>query len=564
MTQNLPGKSYARTESATPLIQETTGALLKRIAASHPDNDAWVAVWQGRRQSYRDFYQLCRRAARAFMAIGLKKGDRVAILSTNSPEWIVAQMAVPMAGGVLVTVNPAFQSHELEYVLRDSDSTALLLMERFKSSDYLGMFREICPESRDAAPGKIACAKLPLLKSAIFLGEAAHPGMETWEAFLGRADAIPDDELSRREATLDPHDIINMQYTSGTTGFPKGVCLTHHNVLNNGFFVGENLRFTPNDRLAIPVPFFHCFGMVLSNLACITHGATMVLPSGHFDALDTLAAVEAERCTALHGVPTMFAAELAHPEFARFDLSTLRTGIMAGAPCPIELMRQVNARMNMREVTICYGLTECSPVTNQTRVDDPIELRTETVGPPSPHVEVRICDPDGRTVPCGQQGEVCARGYCVMKGYYKKERETAEAIDREGWLHSGDLGVMDANGYVRITGRIKDMIIRGGENVYPREIEEFLYTHPKVETVAVFGVPDERFGEQVAAWIRLRRNEQATAEEMIEFCKGKIAYYKVPRYVKFVDEFPMTASGKLKKFVMRELYAAELQRATPA
>ncbi|MFA4873778.1 MAG: AMP-binding protein [bacterium] len=558
MAEKTQRPSYAKTDSKTPLLEETTGRMLARIAAKYPEGDAIVAVWQGRRYTYREFHERCRRAARAFMAAGLKKGDRMAILSTNSPEWIVAQMAVPMAGGVLVSINPAFKTHELEYVLHDSDSTMLLIMESFKSSNYLGMFHEICPESKGATPGKISCAKIPLLKTAVLLGDANHPGVFTWNEFLSKAESVTGEEFARRESQLDPRDVINMQYTSGTTGFPKGVCLTHRNVINNGFFVGENLRFTSKDRLAIPVPFFHCFGMVLSNLACITHGATMVLPSEHFDALMALKAVEAERCTALHGVPTMFAAELAHPDFSKFNLSTLRTGIMAGAPCPVELMRQVNERMNMREVTICYGLTECSPVTNQTRTDDPINLRIETVGPPSPHVEVRICDPDGKTVPTGTQGEVCARGYNVMSEYYKKPAETADAIDSEGWLHSGDLGVMEDNGYVRITGRIKDMIIRGGENVYPREIEEFLYTSPKVETVAVFGVPDQKFGEQVAVWIRLRKGETATAEEIIEFCKGRIAYYKVPKYVKFVDEFPMTASGKLKKFVMREMYAREL------
>ena len=550
--------SIATGDTSTPLIEETTGGLLARIAAQHPDNDALVAVWQGRRFTYREFSEACRRAAKAFIAAGVTKGDRFAILSTNSPEWVITQFALPMVGGVLVTVNPAFKTHELEYLLKDSESSGLLLIDRFKKSDYLAMFDEICPEAKSCAPGKIASKKLPLLKTAIFIGAENQPGMYTWNDFLALGDAITDEVLAAREKELDVHDVANMQYTSGTTGFPKGVCLTHHNIINNGFFVAETLQFTDCDRLCIPVPFFHCFGMVLSNLACVTHGATMVLPSEAFEPLATLQAVEAEKCTALHGVPTMFVAELAHPDFDRFDLNTLRTGIMAGAPCPVELMKQVNEKMHMTEVTIAYGLTEASPVTNQTKPDDPMNLRIETVGAPAPHIELRICDEEGKTVSAGVQGEICSRGYQVMKGYYNKPKETAEAIDAGGWLHSGDLGMMDESGYVRITGRIKDMIIRGGENIYPREIEEFLYTNPKIENAAVFGVPDTKFGEQVATWIQLRKGAEATVEEMTAFCKGKIAHYKVPRYIKFVDEYPMTASGKLKKFVMREQYAKEL------
>ncbi len=550
--------SQAKTKAETPLIEETTGQLLKRIAGKHADNDAAVAVWQNRRISYKELYETSMRAAKALIAMGFEKGDKVAILSTNSIEWIVAQMAAPMAGVVLVSVNPAFKTHELEYVLKDSDSKGIFIIEKFKHSEYLKMLYEICPEIETSSVGKISARKLPLLRHAIIIGSKPRHALMGWKDFLQEGDTVSKETFALRDQTLCANDVINMQYTSGTTGFPKGVCLSHRNVLNNGFFVGENLRFTSKDRLAIPVPFFHCFGMVLSNLACITHGATMVLPSEHFDAAMALKAVEKENCTALHGVPTMFVAELADPNFEAYDLSTLRTGIMAGAPCPVELMKQVLEKMNMKEVPICYGLTECSPVTNQTRIDDPINIRIETVGPPSPHVEVRICDQDGRTVPVGVQGEVCARGYNVMKGYYKREKDTAETIDQDGWLHSGDLGVMDECGYVRITGRIKDMIIRGGENVYPRELEEFFYTNPKVETVAVFGVPDQKFGEQIAAWIRLRKGATATPEEMLEFCKGKIAHYKVPKYVKLVDEFPMTASGKLKKFVMKEMYAKEL------
>jgi len=549
--------SYARAESETPLIEKTTHELLSTIAKTHPKNEALVACWQNRRFNYEQFHALCTRAAKAFIKLGVKKGDRVSILSTNNPEWAICQFALPMMGGVLVTVNPAFKEHELEYLLKDSGSMSLVMIKGFKQSDYLGMVNNICPEITASKPGHLGSKKLPGLKNVIMIGEN-QSGMFNWDEFMAMADDVSDDELLNRQSGLSAHDIVNMQYTSGTTGFPKGVCLTHHNILNNGFFVGETMHFTDQDRLCIPVPFFHCFGMVLSNLACVTHGATMVLPSEHFDALGTLKAVESERCTALHGVPTMFVAELAHPEFGKFNLSTLRTGIMAGAPCPVELMRQVLEKMNMKDVTICYGLTECSPVTNQTRISDPINLRVETVGQPAPHVEVRIVDPDNKVLACGQQGEVCARGYQVMKGYYNNFDATRETIDSEGWLHSGDLGVMDAKGYVRITGRIKDMIIRGGENVYPREIEEFLHTNPKVENVAVFGVPDDKFGEQIAAWIKLRKGSESTTDEMIDFCKGKIAHYKVPRYIKFVDDYPMTASGKIKKFVMRDIYAKEL------
>lgn len=550
--------SHAIGLSDIPIIEETTGQLLRSISTSHGNNDAVVAVWQERKFNYRELFDVAQKAAKSLIAMGFKKGDRIAILSTNNPEWIFLQMAVPMMGGVLVSVNPAFKTHELAYVLKDSDSKAIFLLEKYKHSEYLKMLYEICPEIKSSQAESFSTTKLPLLRSAILIGEEKKAGLFTWSEFIEKGSATSDDDLVSIEETLSPDEVINMQYTSGTTGFPKGVCLTHRNVINNGFFVGENLHFTHKDRLAIPVPFFHCFGMVLSNLACITHGATMVLPSEHFDAHAALFAVEKEKCTALHGVPTMFSAELSDPEFSKFDLSSLRTGIMAGAPCPVELMKHVLEKMHMRDVTICYGLTECSPVTNQTKIEDPIKLRIETVGPPSPHVEVRISDQDGRTVPVGVQGEILARGYCVMKGYYKKEKETAETIDRDGWLHTGDLGEMNESGYVKITGRIKDMIIRGGENVYPREIEEFLYTNPKIDTVSVFGVPDAKFGEQIAAWIKLKRGLTANEQEIIDFCKGKIAHYKIPKYIKFVDEFPMTTSGKLKKFIMREMYAKEL------
>ena len=552
-------KSYAFTGSETKLLHCTIGEILEETAIKYPENDALVATWRDERYTYKELYELCRQAAKGFMKLGVAKGDRVAIWATNYPEWVITQFATAMIGAILVTVNPAYRSHELEYCIKDSQSQTLILIGSFKTSDYLSIFYQVCPEAKTAEAGEIKTERFPYLKNAIFLGKEAHEGMFTWQELLKMGRDVTDEGLNEREESLDPDDVINIQYTSGTTGLPKGASLTHRNILNNGFFVGEYMKFTSEDRLCIPVPFYHCFGMVLSNLACITHGATMVLPAEYFEPSAVLQAVEKERCTALHGVPTMFIAELAHPEFSKFNLSRLRTGIMAGSPCPIEVMKKVIDLMHASEMTIAYGLTEASPVTNQTAPDDPLELRCESVGRPSPHVEVKIIDPaTGKLVPLGQPGELCTRGYVVMREYYNKPEETAEVIDEAGWLHTGDLAEMDDNGYCKIVGRIKDMIIRGGENVYPREIEEFLYTHPKIKDVQVIGVPDQKLGEQVAAWIQLRKGQTATDEEIQGFCKGKIAHYKIPKYIKFVDNFPMTVTGKIQKYKMREMMTKEL------
>jgi fatty-acyl-CoA synthase len=551
--------SYAHGGSTTPLIGLTIPDYLDRIVSRFPDNEAMVDVPEGRRWTYTRLREDCRSVAKSLMKLGIGRGDRVAIWSTNHAEWVLTQFGTAIMGAVLVNINPACRTHELEHALRDSEASALLLIERFKTSDYVSMFATVCPEVRESLPGAVQSAKLPLLRTAVLMGPQEHPGMYNWEQFLALGRGVSDAELDERQASLDIDDVINIQYTSGTTGLPKGASLTHHNILNNGFFVGEGMRFSDKDRLCIPVPFYHCFGMVMSNLTCMTHGATMVLPAESFDPLATLKAVQQERCTALHGVPTMFIAELDHPEFDSFDLSSLRTGIMAGAPCPIEVMKKVVSRMHASQMTICYGETESSPVVTQTPVDASLEDRTGTVGLPMPHVELKVVDRDtGAIVPCGTQGEIYYRGYNIMRGYHNNPKGTADAIDQAHWLHSGDLATMDERGYCKITGRAKDMIIRGGENVYPREIEEFLFTHPKVKNVQVVGVPDEKYGEEVQAWIELRDGESATEEEIRAYCKGRIAHYKIPRYVKFVTEFPMTVTGKIQKFKMREVAIKEL------
>jgi len=551
--------SYAFEGGAKKLIPKTIGDMLDEIAQTYPDNDCIVSMHQGIRMSYKEFKEEADRVARGLMALGIKKGDRVGIWSTNNVEWVLIQFATAKIGAILVNINPAYRTTELEYAMKQSELNTLILIESFKSSDYIKMVYEVEPSIKESRPGEINSDKLPNLKNVICLSDNDHPGMFKWKDLLSLASKVDKSDLANAQKELEFDDAINIQYTSGTTGFPKGVTLSHFNILNNAYFIGERMKFTDKDRLCIPVPFYHCFGMVLANLACVTHGATMVLPNEYFDAESVLKTVEKERCTALHGVPTMFIAELEHPDFNKYDLTSLRTGIMAGSPCPIEVMKRVNNEMHMGEITIAYGLTEASPVITQTLADDTLEHRTETVGTPLPFVEVKIIDPQtGKIVPVGEQGELCTRGYHVMKYYYNNPEATKEAIDENGWLHSGDLATMDKDGYFKITGRIKDMIIRGGENIYPREIEEFLYTHPKIADVQVIGVPDRKYGEEVCAWIKLKEGESATAEEIIEFCKGKIAHYKVPRYIKFVDSFPMTITGKIRKVEMREISTREL------
>jgi len=540
--------SYSHGASPDPLLGETIGDNLRRIAAEHPGREVLVDVPSGRRWTYARFDSGTDTLARGLIAAGIEAGDRVGIWSPNCAEWVLLQYATAKAGAVLVNINPAYRSHELGYVLRQSGIRLLVSAESFKTSDYRAMIEEVSGD-------------LDGLERVIYLGSPE------WDALMA-ARAAPavkgdgeagGDPLAAREAGLAFDDPINIQYTSGTTGFPKGATLSHHNILNNGFFIGEGCRYTEADRVCIPVPFYHCFGMVLGNLACTTHGACIVIPSPGFEPDAVLAAVQAERCTSLYGVPTMFIAELALPGFAAYDLSTLRTGIMAGSPCPVEVMKRVVSEMHMAEVTICYGMTETSPVSTQTRADDDMERRVSTVGRVHPHVEVKIIDPEtGQVVPRGTPGELCTRGYSVMLGYWDDEEQTRGAIDAACWMHTGDLAVMDDAGYLNIAGRIKDMVIRGGENIYPREVEEFLYAHPAIEDVQVIGVPDAKYGEELCAWVKLRAGETLTLEEMREFCTGKIAHYKIPRYVRFGTDFPMTITGKVQKFKMRETSITEL------
>ena len=522
-----------------PLLEETISANLARTVAEHGDHEALVSVEQGLRYTYREFADAVDEVAAGLMAVGVQVGDRVGIWSPNCAEWVLVQYATARIGAILVTINPAYRVAELEYVLNQSGMSVLVAAESFSHSDYRGMIEEVW----DRVPAQ----------------QVVYLQTSDWEDLLAAGTAISADQLEDRAAGLRPDGAINIQYTSGTTGFPKGAVLSHLNILNNGFFVGEACGYTPADRVCIPVPFYHCFGMVLGNLACTTHGATMVVPAAGFDAAATLRACEAERCTSLYGVPTMFIAQLGEPDLDRYDLSSLRTGIMAGSPCPVEVMKQVVDRMNMAEVTIAYGMTETSPVSTQTSVDDSLDKRVATVGRAHPHVEVRIVDPDtGETVPRGAAGEFMTRGYSVMLGYWDDVARTAEAVDDQGWMHTGDLAVMDDDGYINIVGRIKDMIIRGGENVYPREIEEYLYRHPDVVEVQVIGVPDARYGEEIMAWVQLRDGASLDAEDIKEFCRGQIAHYKIPRYVKFTDEFPMTITGKIQKYLMREQSVEEL------
>jgi fatty-acyl-CoA synthase len=538
--------SYAHGASDVPLIGETIGDLVDRIARRYPSNDAVVSVHQGVRLTYTDLREKCDELARALIAIGVGHGDRVGIWSTNNVEWVIAQFATPKLGAILVNVNPAYRTSELEYALLQSGVSVLLTQTRYKTSDYLGMLEEV----RD---------RLPELRTVVTIGEEqpVRAGDVRWSELLARAEQTPLETLRTRQAATQFDEPINIQYTSGTTGFPKGATLSHHNILNNGFFIGEGCRYTHGDRVCIPVPFYHCFGMVLGNLACVTHGAAMVIPAPTFDPAASLEAVQREKCTALYGVPTMFIAELALPDFGAYDLSTLRTGIMAGAPCPIEVMKRVQSEMRMDEVTICYGMTETSPVSCQTATDDPVEKRVGTVGRVHPHVEVKIVDEDGRIVPRGTPGELCTRGYPVMLGYWDDPVNTSASIDATRYMHTGDVAVMDEDGYVVISGRVKDMVIRGGENIYPREVEEFLFTHPAIRDVSVVGVPDEKFGEQLCAYVILRDDLDASEDDVKAYCQGKIAHFKIPYYVRFVDAFPMTVTGKIQKYKLRERFAEE-------
>jgi fatty-acyl-CoA synthase len=538
--------SYAHGTSNTPLLGETIGQCLDRIASAFNGQDALVSCHQELRFTYGQLRAEVERVARGLLSLGVNRGDRVAVFSPNCAEWAITQYAAAKAGAILVNINPAYRLRELGYALGQSGVSVLVAARRFRTMDYGAMVRELRPE-------------LPELAHVIYLGAERDAGHWSWADLLERGDAVPESSLRARESSLQFDDPVNIQYTSGTTGSPKGATLSHHNILNNGFFVGEALAYTPRDRICLPVPFYHCFGCVLGNLAALTHGSALVLPGESFDAEATLCAVERERCSSLYGVPTMFIAQLDSPAFGRYRLDSLRTGIMAGSPCPIEVMRRVIDRMHMPDVTIAYGMTETSPVSFQSAMDDPVERRVSTVGSIHPHLECKIVDPQtGNVVPRGQAGELCTRGYAVMLGYWNDPAATNTAVDAARWMHSGDLAVMRDDGSVNIVGRLKDMIIRGGENVYPREIEEFLYTHPAVSDVQVIGVPDVKYGEEVCAWVRLREGHSTTIDEIRDFCRGQIASYKIPRYVRFTTEFPMTVTGKIQKFRMREISIAEL------
>lgn len=550
--------SYVHGAHDVPLIGDTIGLFLKNISARHPDKEALVVPHQDVRWTYREFDERVTRLAAGLLALGLQPGDRVGIWSQNCAEWVLVQFATARAGLIMVNINPAYRRAELEYVLGKVGCAALILSPSFKTSDYIGMVQDVVPEIREARPSMLRSTRLPQLRHVIRLGSEPTPGMLNFDALMAQPSPAQLEQLAGLETTLQFDEPVNIQFTSGTTGSPKGATLTHHNILNNGFFIGEAMKLGELDRLCIPVPLYHCFGMVLGNLACVTHGATMVFPGEGFEPKAVLETVQAERCTGLHGVPTMFIALLDHPDFGNYDLSTLRTGIMAGSPCPAEVMSRVIGRMHMSEITIAYGMTETSPVSFQSSTDDPVELRVSTIGRVHPHLEVKIVDADGRIVPRGVKGELLTRGYSVMLGYWGDEEKTREAIDAARWMHTGDLAVIDENGFAAIVGRAKDMVIRGGENIYPREVEEFLYRHPKVLDVQCVGVPDAKFGEELCACIILRPGMEADADEIREFCKGQIAHYKIPRHVRFVTSFPMTVTGKIQKYLLREQMTTDL------
>ena len=544
--------SFVCGTSDQPLIFQTIGDALDQVVETWGDKEAIVVRHQGIRWSYRQLAMAIDAFAAGLLALDLQRGDRVGIWSPNNIEWVIAQFATARVGLILVNINPAYRKAEVIYTLNKVECKALILAREFKSSHYIGVMNDIAPAIRTSRPDQLSLSALPALRSLIVISDEPVAGMHRFDDIAAMAPADASEQLAERARLNQPDDAINIQFTSGTTGLPKGATLTHFNVLNNGYFSGEAMDFTDQDRLCIPVPLYHCFGMVLGVLASVTHGATMIFPSEAFEPLAVLEAVSEEACTALHGVPTMFIAALEHPDFDRFDFSHLRTGIMAGAPCPIEVMRKVISKMNMTEVTIAYGMTETSPVSFQSATDDPLEKRVATVGRIHPHVQVKIIDEHGRVVPRGTSGELCTRGYSVMLGYWGEDEKTRKDIDPAGWMHTGDLAVIDEEGYCDIVGRVKDMIIRGGENIYPREIEEYLFQHPKVQEAAVFGIPDEKFGEAVVAWIKLNEGESADADEIRQYCSEQISYYKVPKHIVIVDEFPMTVTGKIQKFKMRE------------
>ena len=548
------------------LIEMTLGDLLDKVASVYPENDCVVCNDKPFRKTYKEFKEECDTVAKGLMALGVEKGSHVAIWATNYPEWIVLMYASAKIGATLVTVNTNYKVFEAEYLLKQSDTDTLVMMEGLKDTNYTEIINELCPELKTSTPGSMDCENLPYLKRVIYLDskEKTPQGMLHWSELHKLSEKISDDELRARQASVDCHDVVNMQYTSGTTGFPKGVMLTHYNILNNGKCIGDNQIFTYRDRVCLPVPFFHCFGCVLGIMACITHGSTIV-PVERYNPVRVMNTIQGERCTATYGVPTMYIAMLEHPDFPKYDFSSLRTGIMSGSPCPVKVMEQVVNLMNMREITIPYGLTEVSPVCTMTNVSDSIEKRVSTVGRKMPFVEVKVVDPETyEELPPNMPGEVVVRGYSVMKGYYKMPEATAQAIDKDGWLHSGDLAAVDPEGYFHITGRIKDMIIRGGENIYPKELEEFLYTNPKDKDVQVIGVPDKNYGEEVCACVILKQGETATEDELKEFIRENLSRHKMPRYIWFMDTFPMTASGKIQKYKMREMAVDALNLADAA
>jgi fatty-acyl-CoA synthase len=568
MEENRPSSSTDQTErrwsytngtSDTPLLGLTIGDMFDQTVEKFPDHPALISRQQNIRLTYRELQAQVNQCAKGLLHMGFQKGQRIGIWSPNRAEWCITQFATSKIGVILVNINPSYRLHELEYALKQSGCSAIVISPAFKTSNYTEMITVLAPELAQCAPGQLKAEKLPDLTTVIRMSSEKVPGMFNWDELMEMGASISDEQLNERQRQQEFDDPINIQYTSGTTGFPKGATLSHHNILNNGYFMARLQNFTHKDKLCIPVPLYHCFGMVMGNLGCITHGATMIYPAEGFEPLAVLQTVEEEQCTALYGVPTMFIAELAHPDFAKFNLTSLRTGVMAGSPCPVEVMKKVISLMHMSEVEICYGMTETSPVSTQTRIDSPLDKRVGTVGVIHPHLEIKIIDPaTSQIVPIGETGELCTRGYSVMLGYWNNEQATAGAIDKARWMHTGDLATMDVEGYINIVGRIKDMIIRGGENVYPREIEEFLYTHPKVSDVQVIGVPDARYGEEIMAWVKVNAGEQITEEELKEFCKGQIAHYKIPRYIKFVDDFPMTVTGKIQKFLMRQTSIEDL------